>query len=290
MRIAYAMLGISIAFLSGCTMSPTTEQVAAFGEAAQAVSDDFKGAYQLRADMVKAADIDRRARAYLTSADILLPTSPAPKLGKEFDEQIALIDSYAKYFKALSKATDPAQFDKLQAAADGYASSMNKLVGNLAAITGTPSAIPLPVIGPALQLISFTGVNLVEYESRRRVRALIEQMDLVVALGASKLIQDIEADKEILVKTYRAWHSAKIELLIAVKQRNEPGYVHFIEADAIARDYLTRLKILDDAGRDLYTLMDAHASLLDDSDDAEEKFAKFSDFANRLSALKEALK
>lgn len=254
--------------LVSCALSPTTEQVSEFGKAATNVIDDFQGAEKLHAELVVGRDIDVRAQSYLTGNTPELPGLPKPKTVHVYTEKMQFIDALADYFDALSKATDPAAMTKLENAADGFAGAMSSFAGTVATIGGAPAPSGLAVVGPAMQLVSFVGVNLYEYELRNRVHKIIEGMDPVVVQGTEKLIKDIEAQKRLLRNDYHRWRTARGDVLAALRRSDATSYAAFVASDAQAKAYRDRLSVLDDAGTDLALLIRTHRAMLS-GDDAQ---------------------
>lgn len=288
-----SLIGLAIlgSLVGGCALSPTTGQVAEFGKAANAVIEDFKGAETLHVDLVEATRTERQAYAYLTGKRYALPTTPPHPTASAYAAKLQFIDALSAYFTALSEATDPAAVTRLEAAADGYATAMSTFAGKIGAITGTPSPLTLPVIGPALQLVAYTGVNLYELELRRRIRAIIEQAEPAVIQGTGLLIADIEEEKRTLQRDYRDWLAAKRSVLEAVRGNRAGAYATFLAADEQARAYAARLVILDDAGKDLGELILAHRAMAaDDPSATEAALAKLQTIATRAASVLKALK
>jgi hypothetical protein len=274
--------------LVACGTSPTAEQAAAFGKTAVALSSAYTEAGSLEVDLLTSRNAEQAACSYMAGGAIALPAKAVGKLSPDFAERVAFVASLVAYSEALSKATDPAISTELQAAASNLAKASSAFVASAGGLVGVPVA---PAVAPALQLSATIGSKVADENRRQQIRAIVQAAENPLFAGATKLIQDLENDKAGLRASFKYWQEAKRCSLLRMREAgasSEQLHEAYVLADLEARNFTTRLKLLDKVGTGLAALMKAHKALLSDEPDLSENLTQFQSITQKIGTLKEA--
>lgn len=270
---------------AGCATSPTTQQAKRFATAAREVTTKIESAFALDAELVAAANAERSACVFMRSGQTALPALPHRVRSDVFRDQLMFATALVEYSDVLADVTDGSEFAELQKAADGLAGASARLVGTI-----QPSS--LPVVQPAFRIVSLLGVNLYEYEARRRIRVIVEEMAPILREARRRFINEIELTRLLLDDNYRAWLSAKRCTLASMRNRGSTGggelYDHYVAAEASARGFRARSAILANFATTVTKLVSAHNDLLNGEADVEKALAVVERLAIDLRALLDA--
>jgi hypothetical protein len=289
MKIALISLLVSVS-LGGCALRPTSDQASTFGKSAVTVGTAYTSAVSLEAALLKSSDIDVAACSYLRHGRTSFPAASLLKPSAGLSERKEFADAVVAYSVAMANATAPSGPAELQTAADNLASSASKFVSALGAKRSTAPA-SLPIVGPAMQVVSFVGINLFEFQLRSQIRDIATQTHETLLAGILKLTFALREDKRLLSRSYASWKKNRACILRAVRERGSTGgelYKLYLETDAVSRSYEDQLSVMDKMGAAFGGLLEAHAALVNGSADINDTLARFKELADRLSKLKSA--
>jgi len=271
----------------GCSSTPTSKQAATFGTSATAALELVKDARAVEADLGRERSIERYACNFLRGGKIVLAAKPEGKFSPVLVEQIQLLDAISNYADALSKATDPEIAAKLEASAATLSDSVVTLAGSL------PAASASPIIGPAVKLISTVAVDVIELETRARLREVITRTDPFLRTAAAKLLEDLATVEIDTARSFAQWKAARACSLEALRSDiRTPAhrlYTSYKDADAVGRQFHQRSLALAQRGEILGALLRAHYDLISDEVDLDATLQKLKDIVQRLNALKKVL-
>ncbi|MBN8939123.1 MAG: hypothetical protein J0H01_06510 [Rhizobiales bacterium] len=271
---------------SGCVQAPTTVQVAAFGKAASAITTTLHSAEATGQELRLEQTIEAEACRFLGAGPPRLAVVPR-RPQRDFRSQIELVEAIANYAEMLAKATDPAEVAKVEAASAKLATASSQFAS---AIPGFSSA---PIVAPIATLMGKLGADLIEHDLRRRLRAVIESVNPRILEAAAMLPTDLEDMAEELRRSLVAWRGAK--RCILSRMRSDPRmarhelYDRYREADRIAREYETRVRVLDQRGTALAKLAEVHDALLREPENIDAALASIQIYATQLLDIRKAV-
>jgi hypothetical protein len=288
---------ISVALTLACAgcASPSSKEAADFGKAASDTLAIISDSRTAEIDLIREAGAERRACDYLTQGKINLRPPLDSKGSKLVQEQLALLKAITEYAKALSDATDPQGNTDLEAAGTKLAAATTSFATPALSVVA-PSISSSPVIGPAITLLSAVAIDIVELETRARLRAVIEANRLILDLAVQRIRIDAAEVERLVRDSYSRWASAKACNLRVLRAGNEtvngnaPLYSVYKDADAAAHAFLQRLTVLDvaDLAKALEALVKAHDALLANDIDFQLANQKLKEIVADLQALNKA--
>ena len=238
-------------------------------------------------DLARERGIEKQACQFLRGGPIVLAGKPDGKVSPSLAEQLKLLDAISAYATALSKATDPQVMADLEASAATLSDSVTGFA------TGLPQASTSPIFGPTVKLISTIAVDIVELETRARLRQVIQHMDPFIRTASEKLLVDLDPVEKDMVLSFKVWQRAKACNLRAIRADIQTAkndlYTNYKEADIIARQFQERITVLDGRDEILLALQQAHFALLSDSVDFKASLQKLKDIVAQLQVLKKAI-
>jgi hypothetical protein len=270
----------------GCSLSPTSEQAASFGKSADTALTMLTNARAVEGDLALHTEIETRACNYLKENIIGFAAHTTGPVSAAYAPQIELLQAITEYAQALSKATDPKLTSDLESAAGKLTASSGTFVKSL------PSASSSPIFGPAINVVSSVAINLVEIDTRQRIRNVVEQTDPFLQTAAIKLLKDLEPVESRLRVSYQKWLGEKECILRSIRSSPELSkaviYKVYIDADQEARNFSVRLDVLAKRGKILGALLDAHYQLLSTDVDFDASLSKLQSVITELQALQKA--
>lgn len=270
----------------GCAQAPTTAQVASFGKAASSITMTLQSAEATSQELRREQMIDLAACGFLSTGQLRLAVA-ARRQRQDFGRQVELIEAIATYADALAKATDPAEVAKVEAASSNLATASAQFA---AALPGFSSA---PIIAPIATLMGRLGSDLIEYDMRRRLRAVIEAVNPRLVEAVVVLNDDLAEMAKDLRASLVAWRNAKECVLRQMRSDTRISrlelYDRYREADRMARDYETRAKVLDERAVALGRLSDAHQALLNEPTNINAALASLQIYAAQLLDVRRAV-
>jgi len=268
--------------LSSCSFSPATKDVQAFGKAATSAVTAIAVPDQVQGELLLQASVNVNACTYLQGRKFTL----AAPLNK--DDQLDIIKEQARFLKALkayasalAQVTDPEGIANLRNAASGLSGSLSSLT---AVIPGSISTSAL--VGPAINLVVNSVINISELQRRHEVRQIIEATDDTLVEGGRLIRQDYKKIGMHLDKVIREWEGHARCVLTHVRNRDAVGsYSLFVQFDAQLRSFRARRNTLNNSVNLIGQVVGAHGRLVS----AEGNFSEALDDLNRTVADLEAL-
>jgi hypothetical protein len=270
--------------------SPSSQEATKFGSAATSALTIITDSRTAQIDLIRESQIEVRACNYLNHGVVDLYPPLDGKGPKLIEEQISLLTAITDYAKALSVATDPQAISDLEAAAAKLPTASSSL---LASVPNTGSS---PLIGPAITLVSTVAVDVVELETRARLRSVIEATRGPLDVAVLQLMEDSVKVQNILDNAYQQWASAKKCNLDNLYQSNIAAngrpylYSAYKDADSVARGFRQRLSVLNPnkLAAALTALEETHAALLSNDVDFQAAYQKLKDIVSQLQAINSA--
>jgi hypothetical protein len=272
---------VLLGLLCAACASPSSQEAAKFGQAATATLTIITDARSTDIDLMRETGIEQRTYNYLTTGTMALDRPLDSKAEKLIAEQIDLLTSLSDYANALAQATDPKGNADLEAAAA-------KLPGATSALfTSIPSSTSSPLVGPVVTLVSSVAVDVVELETRDRLRRVIETAEPFLEVAVNQIIIDNDKVQNMLGSAYHSWIRAKEKNLSILRQNYGVAYSAYKDADSVSNGFKQRLSTLnrDTLGKTLIALETTHKALLSNDIDFSAAFADFTKIAGQLRTI-----
>lgn len=285
------LASVLLALFCGACASPSSQEATKFGKAATDTLTVITDSRVANIDLVRESGIEERTCGYLSKGTIALDPPLNGKSDELLEKQLGLLTAVSDYAKALSDATDPQSISELEAAAAKLPGATSSL---FAAI---PNSAGSPLVGPAVTLISNVAINLVELETRARLRSVIQATKPYLDTAALQIIDDSDQVEHILSAAYKKWAAAKRCNLQLLRQNdqivNGNAYLYstYKDADNSARAFKQRLAILNKKKliKTLRALIEAHDALLSGDVDFQLAFQRLQEIVKDLQGIRAAV-